>query len=837
MTQFLSANHPLGILCSHPVGWIRKGAFFFLLYSAVLTTVSSSASDRIRIGTREDTVIQRASENMNRRRRLRSGTECTLYMRATDYISNSEAAASEDKEQTWMCEISLDGSQEDTELSRRVEANHNEDLTMLRSSSTSMLRKDSSLPEYKRVASQPTQKENSATTSSPMVLVEIEGLDDDFFAVHGVKSGSTTMKISEGYLEEEGDEDDEPRDANSPRNMFSRMSSGSEQSTKKINTRIRPTVLTRMVVSPESVVEVVDRSSKDEQVDEKPLVRVHSGNFFDRGSFTQQHEQQQQQQQSRSKNSGRGRKPKQKSKGIGEFTTLVIRVIAENGIEPTNDMTTTQNNAFYDKVCLKSQYAACSKNQLIIKPFEGKTTTGETIEKGVVNVQVDINPTSKGGKGNGNREKLASRASQMAEKKLGNLKKQFDLVLFCLPPGTGDNWEAFANVNRWDSYYNDQWCGHVSSQLHEVGHNLNLAHSGAGNNKFKKNDYDDASGMMGKSYPNDDAPKMCFNGAKNFQLGWYERQQKSIDPTSGSPEIMTKISKTRHFVMNGIVDYEVAGDTKDKLVSLRLTQKGSEHDYYIGYNRATGFNEGTLDDENQIVVWEKPKGGPSGFGESWKLTSLQYRDQLYVIRDFGPKKHFVEIKLLSAPSDWESREDQEDVSISVTSYNAADSCVHSKEFQVPFKVNGETDDYAYETSWSLKVDSEAGGYMDFGSGYLQNTDFESTTNLCPGVCYVFQLNDIYGDGIKGGFIKGKLGEKIIFNESAFENETQYTKRFCVKDIDNIGDGSCKDNATLKYKNNKKKDCSWVGKLKNYRCKKTWKDKPLSEFCPKACKKC
>ena len=86
----------------------------------------------------------------------------------------------------------------------------------------------------------------------------------------------------------------------------------------------------------------------------------------------------------------------------------------------------------------------------------------------------------------------------------------------------------------------------VSSTVHEVGHNLGLAHSGDGNLE-----YGDQSGMMGKntiggsllswhsyhastfspsicpptspsySYNSDDTPLMCFNPAKNYQLGWY----------------------------------------------------------------------------------------------------------------------------------------------------------------------------------------------------------------------------------------------------------------------------------------------------------------------------
>jgi hypothetical protein len=87
-------------------------------------------------------------------------------------------------------------------------------------------------------------------------------------------------------------------------------------------------------------------------------------------------------------------------------------------------------------------------------------------------------------------------------------------VMFCLPPNTMAG-IAYANAPGWRSVYSDVWCTYVSGQMHEIGHNLGLAHAN------EVGTYKDQSGMMGYSYGQDNGPMMCFNGAKSWQLGWY----------------------------------------------------------------------------------------------------------------------------------------------------------------------------------------------------------------------------------------------------------------------------------------------------------------------------
>ena len=67
--------------------------------------------------------------------------------------------------------------------------------------------------------------------------------------------------------------------------------------------------------------------------------------------------------------------------------------------------------------------------------------------------------------------------------------------MVCEPDNTRNDgsttWVAYAYIDHWLSVYRGLWCIRPSAQMHEIGHNLNLAHSGEGNDP-----YDDLSCMV-----------------------------------------------------------------------------------------------------------------------------------------------------------------------------------------------------------------------------------------------------------------------------------------------------------------------------------------------------
>jgi hypothetical protein len=174
----------------------------------------------------------------------------------------------------------------------------------------------------------------------------------------------------------------------------------------------------------------------------------------------------------------------------GERTILVVRVIANNRATSARERALARL-VFDDSVNVATQYTACSHGKLnFTKPdnrsLTGNNNGGETgIRRGVTTVRVNMY-TSRG------HEAMRNAITAALNENFGvsSPNALADHVMYCLPADTMDG-IAYAFIGSWMSVYSDTWCGSLSGQMHEIGHNLNLAHSNEGGITYR-----DQTGMV-----------------------------------------------------------------------------------------------------------------------------------------------------------------------------------------------------------------------------------------------------------------------------------------------------------------------------------------------------
>ena len=398
----------------------------------------------------------------------------------------------------------------------------------------------------------------------------------------------------------------------------------------------------------------------------------------------------------------------------GTLKALMIRVTDKNNNAPEWSLDELRGDVFDEDRSLKSQIEGCSYDQLRIEPFVGHTPSNYYIDNGTLEMTMDYDVFSDQGD-------IGMEATIAAYELLGDLEDpMFGLIMFCLPSGR-DNFAAYAYLNGKNSYYEGDYCRSVAVQQHEVGHNLNLEHSG----ETGEGEYGDGTGSMG-SIPWGDDPRVCFNAQKSYQLQWYADQVESINPIDGTG--------SWNYVLNGVADYQ---KNENALVVLRLEQTDFVQDYYVNYNLAEGINSAVVEDPNKVIIVRKDNGSPDDAGYSTKLAALRPGES-YVIDDFNLQR-IVRITYLG-DSNGNANIEVSDVAPMPTPVPG--SC---KEFTIEFI----TDSREEDSSWQI-ADTEGTVVAEQPSFLFPNTFYSRTVCLpmddVPKT-YKFSVSDSYGDGV------------------------------------------------------------------------------------------
>jgi len=292
---------------------------------------------------------------------------------------------------------------------------------------------------------------------------------------------------------------------------------------------------------------------------------------------------------------------------IGVHKVLVVRVTA-NGVGPSFTADQIGDSVFgilvggIDQYNLASQYDACSYGKLKMVP----ETSNQNVVNGVVEISIS---------------KVASQSSmaQMQSAAVVKLSSKgintanYDHIMYCLPqPQTNE--VAWAQINGRTTLYNNQFCLGLSTQMHEIGHNLGLHHSGLGTDPYL-----DRSGYMGYSGSNSEKPVQCFNGPNSWQLGWYKDRVVTIDPTR-EQYFNGKLVGVAHYGAS-IADLHT--------VIVRVKNSSGSDDLFVAFNRAHGINFQTFASFRDLVLITI--GGQ--YSLSWLLYSLTQGNTVSI--DFG----------------------------------------------------------------------------------------------------------------------------------------------------------------------------------------------------------
>jgi hypothetical protein len=199
---------------------------------------------------------------------------------------------------------------------------------------------------------------------------------------------------------------------------------------------------------------------------------------------------------------------------------------------------------------------------------------------------------------------------------------------------------------------------------------------------------------------------MCFNPAKTWQLGWFANTGETTTFTS----------------TNGSVTYTLVGASRtnaqaNKFVVVKIPNGST--DIYVGYNRATGSNSGTVEDANKVLLISRSAG--TGFAPSSKVGKLSTGGGTYTITNYLQRGGDLNIRFTFQQT---SEGDSIGAAVVDFYYNGfAPPTPAPTPFcgnQAKMEITIQTDQYGDETTWTLRRDGLSPTVVQSGGPYASS---------------------------------------------------------------------------------------------------------------------
>jgi hypothetical protein len=283
----------------------------------------------------------------------------------------------------------------------------------------------------------------------------------------------------------------------------------------------------------------------------------------------------------------------------GTPRALSIRVIANGNVGPRESEDELKGRVFgigpdAQVNTAFTQYKKCSFGAQDIQP----ATEGNGVDNGVVTVTANIDIASCDILGDCQQTIIRATERQLGlqANSLDSSDPPYDFVMFCMPDGTmfGENgrttWAAFAYTGDRTAFFQNGYCGVMTTNMHELGHLMDFGHSNE-ENKIRE----DKSGALGRSIKQIGGPNYCLNGHKFALSGWMDDRKKVVNLSTGDNQ--GYVGRLVAFV-----DKEADGLVDKDTTLLEINTGAALQNVFVLYNRKKGFNDGVREKGDMVTV-------------------------------------------------------------------------------------------------------------------------------------------------------------------------------------------------------------------------------------------